>query len=267
MTVKDEAKFFAKSLHTVFPDLPYNGRNVSGGEMGLSKNRKASVLVVEDDPAMLKGLLDVLIFNGYEASGVEDGRKGLEKALEENHDLLLLDVMLPGVDGFTICREVRRNRPGQGILMLTAKGAEDDVVAGFQAGADDYVTKPFSLRELMVRVEAVLRRMGKVPLEDPLEFRGIRIDGKTLTASCRGQETALTRKEMDIIVYLHRHLGRVVPRKELLREVWNYTNTDVETRTVEIHILKLRKKIGGLIGDEPFITTVRGEGYRMEPEP
>jgi len=223
--------------------------------------------VVEDDPAMLRGLLDVLVFNGYDASGVGDGKEGLEKALEGNHDLLLLDVMLPGMDGFTICREVRKSRPGQGILMLTAKGAEDDVVAGFQAGADDYVTKPFSLRELMVRVEAVLRRMGKVPLEDPLVFRGIRFDGKTLTASCRGKETALTRKEMDIIVYLHRHLERVVSRKELLREVWNYANTDVETRTVEIHILKLRKKIGVLTGGKPLITTVRGEGYRMEPEP
>jgi len=233
--------------------------------MGLRKDRKASVLVVEDDPAMRKGLLDVLVFNGYEASGAGDGREGLERALAENHDLVLLDVMLPGVDGFTICRELRRSKPGQGILMLTAKGAEDDVVAGFQAGADDYVTKPFSLRELLVRVEAVLRRMGKVPMEDPLQVRGIRFDGKSLTASRGGAEAALTRKEMDVVVYLHRHLGRVVSRKELLREVWQYSNTDVETRTVEIHILKLRKKIAALTGGEPFITTVRGEGYRMEP--
>jgi len=232
--------------------------------MGLRKDRKASVLVVEDDPAMRKGLLDVLVFNGYEASGAGDGREGLRRALAENHDLLLLDVMLPGVDGFSICREVRRGKPGQGILMLTAKGAEDDVVAGFQAGADDYVTKPFSLRELLVRVEAVLRRMGKVPLEDPLVHRGVRFDGRSLTASCGGRETALTRKEMDVVVYLHRHLGRVVSRRELLREVWHYPNTDVETRTVEIHILKLRKKIAAVAGDEPFITTVRGEGYRLE---
>jgi len=235
--------------------------------MGLRKTKKASVLVVEDDPAMLQGLLDVLVFNGYDAQGAKDGREGLQRALEGNHDLVLLDVMLPGVDGFSICREVRAARPGQGIVMLTAKGAEDDVVAGFKAGADDYVSKPFSLRELLVRVEAVLRRMGRIPVDDRLVFRGLELDGRTLTASCGERRVELTRKEMDILVYLHRHLGRTVPRGELLREVWNYTNTEIETRTVEIHIQKLRRKLAGLAQGEPFITTVRGQGYRLEPAP
>ncbi len=232
--------------------------------MGVRKKKKASILVVEDDPAMLQGLLDVLVFNGYDTQGVADGKEGLAKALEGNHDLLLLDVMLPGLDGFSICREVRAHAPGRGIILLTAKGAEDDVVTGFKAGADDYVSKPFSLRELLVRVEAVLRRMGKISVDDSLVFRGLELDGKTLTASGNGRSVELTRKEMDIIVYLHRHLGRVVSRKELLREVWNYANTDIETRTVEIHIQKLRKKMSTLMGDAPLIITVRGEGYRLE---
>ena len=234
--------------------------------MGSRKKKKAGILVVEDDPSMLQGLLDVLVFNGYDAEGVEDGEQGMHRALEGNYDLMLLDVMLPTVDGFTICKEVRTRKPGQGIIMLTAKGSEDDVVTGFKAGADDYVSKPFSLRELMVRVEAVLRRMGKIPLDNKLIYQGLNFDGKTLTASNEETHVELTRKEMDIIVYLHRHMGRVVSRKELLKEVWNYTNTDIETRTVEIHILKLRKKLNPLTDNDPLITTVRGEGYRLEPE-
>jgi len=125
------------------------------------KQPKARILVVEDDAALLHGLHDVLVFNGYDVKGVEDGARGLEASLEEQFDLILLDVMLPTLDGFTICKAIRKKKPGQGIIIITAKGAEDDIVTGFKAGADDYITKPFSLREVMVRVEAVLRRTGK----------------------------------------------------------------------------------------------------------
>ena len=227
---------------------------------------KAAILVVEDDLAILNGLLDVLVFNGYEATGVEDGGEGLKKALEERYDLIILDVMLPTLDGFSICKEVRKKKPDQGIIMLTAKGSEDDIVVGFKAGADDYVSKPFSLRELMVRVEAVLRRSGKNVGDEQLLFRGIFFDGKTLAASCGERSAELTRREMDIILYLHRHRDRIVSKKELLKEVWHYTDTSIETRTVDIHILKLRKKMTSLIEDTPFIRTIRGEGYRLEPE-
>ena len=230
------------------------------------KKSKARILVVEDDPGILQGLLDVLAFNGYDPSGVEDGGAGLQKALEENFDLLILDVMLPTLDGYAICKEVRREKPGQAIIMLTAKGAEEDIVTGFRAGADDYVSKPFSLRELMVRVEAILRRMGKTLGDEQVHLKGITFDGKTLTASYNDRSLELTRREMDIIVHLHRHMDRIISKKELLKEVWNYTDTDIETRTVDIHILKLRKKITSLIGDTPFIMTIRGEGYRLEPE-
>jgi DNA-binding response OmpR family regulator len=224
---------------------------------------KARILVVEDDPAILNGLLDVLVFNGYEVEGVADGRAGLQKALELTFDLILLDVMLPSLDGFTICRRVRKNKPGQAILLLTAKGAEDDIVTGFQAGADDYVCKPFSLRELLVRVEALLRRAGKLAGEADIRYGGIHFRGKTLEAAAGVETLALTRREMDIIAYLHRHLDRIVSKKELLTEVWHYADGDIETRTVDIHMLKLRKKITQLIGETPFIQTVRGEGYRL----
>jgi two-component system response regulator RegX3 len=232
----------------------------------MMKTPRASILVVEDDPAILKGLLDVFVFNGYQAKGLEDGGEGLEAGLEETYDLIILDVMLPTLDGFSICKEVRKKKPGQGIIILTAKGSEDDIVTGFKAGADDYVSKPFSLRELMVRVEAVLRRTGKNLGDEQIRFKGIFFDGKTLNASYENHTIELTRREMDIIVYLYRHMDRIVSKKELLTEVWQYADADIETRTVDIHILKLRKKITALMGDLPVIVTIRGEGYRLEPE-
>jgi len=232
----------------------------------MTKKPKASILVVEDDPAILQGLLDVLVFNGFDAKGVEDGGEGLKAGLEEQHDLIILDVMLPTMDGFSICKAVRKKKPGQGILILTAKGSEDDVITGFKAGADDYVSKPFSLRELMVRVEAILRRTGKNLGDEQIDFRNVLFDGKTLKASYKNRFVDLTRREMDIIVYLYRYVDRIVSKKELLTEVWQYTDADIETRTVDIHIQKLRKKITSLVGDIPFLLTVRGEGYRLEPE-
>ncbi len=227
---------------------------------------KARILVVEDDPALLRGLLDVLVYNGYEVKGVEDGGRGLDAGLKDAFDLILLDVMLPTLDGFSICKEVRKKKPGQGIIIITAKGSEDDIVTGFNAGADDYISKPFSLREVMVRVEAVLRRTGKNSGDVEIRFRDIFFDGKNLIAEYKNQTLELTRKEMDIIAYLHRHRDRIVSKKELLTEVWQYADADIETRTVDIHMLKLRKKIARLIGDTPFVNTIRGEGYRLEPE-
>ena len=224
---------------------------------------KAHILVVEDDPAILNGLQDVLVFNGFAVEGVADGGEGLQRALAQAFDLIILDVMLPSMDGFTICRRVRKDKPGQAILMLTAKGAEDDVVTGFQAGADDYVCKPFSLRELLVRVEALLRRAGKLTEEVDIRHQGVHFQGKTLEATAGQEALALTRREMDIVTYLHRHQDRIVPKKELLTEVWHYADADIETRTVDIHMLKLRKKIVRLIGERPFLLTVRGEGYRL----
>ena len=227
---------------------------------------KARILVVEDDPAIQKGLCDVLVFNGYRAEGITDGIQGCESALSGQYDLVLLDVMLPGMDGFTICREIRTQRPGQPVIILTAKGSEDDVVTGFSAGADDYVSKPFSLRELMVRVEAVLRRSGKPLGDEQIRYADILFDGLNLQATCGDRTAALTRREMDIVIYLFRHRERIVSKSELLTDVWHYKDPDVETRTVDIHMLKLRKKIASLAEGRVMIQTVRGEGYRLEPE-
>ena len=231
------------------------------------KKSKARILVVEDDPAILNGLLDVLVFNGYDTDGIVDGGEGLKGALSKAYDLILLDVMLPTMDGFTICSKVRAKKPHQAIIIITAKGAEDDVITGFTAGADDYIPKPFSLRELMVRIEAVLRRSGKSVGDEHISAHGIQFDGQNLHAVRDEHVEELTRREMDIIVYLHRHQQRIVSKKELLTEVWHYADAGIETRTVDIHLLKLRKKIAALNPDVTLIRTIRGEGYRWEPGP
>jgi DNA-binding response OmpR family regulator len=232
----------------------------------MPKDYKAKLLIVEDDPPLLKGLLDFFVFNGFEAVGVEDGLRCLKIALNDRFDLMLLDVMLPGLDGFSICRQVRDAKPQQPIIMLTAKGSEEDVVTGFKAGADDYVSKPFSLRELMVRVEAVLRRSGRMVSEDEINLADILFDPKTLTARRGDTQMELTRREMDLIQYFYRSRDRIVSKRELLENVWQYTDSDVETRTVDIHILKLRKKLDTLSEGREFIVTIRGEGWRLSPE-
>ncbi len=232
----------------------------------MTRKAKASILVVEDDRAILHGLLDVLVFNGYEVMGIEDGAEGLRMALSQNFDVLILDLMLPSLDGLSICRRIREKKPGQGIIMLTAKGAEDDIVKGFKAGADDYVGKPFSLRELMVRLEAVLRRAGKSVGDEEIRLGGILFSGKTLNASRSDRTIELTRREMDILLYLHRKQDRIVSKKELLAEVWNYPDPEIETRTVDIHIQKLRKKLTELCPEQSLIQTIRGEGYRISEE-
>ena len=227
------------------------------------EHAKANILIVEDDAAIRNGLGDVLVFNGYAVNAVADGGEGLRAALDNAYDLVLLDVMLPTMDGFTICRHVRRERPGQSIIMITAKGSEDDIVTGFKAGADDYMPKPFSLRELIVRVEAVLRRSGRHLGDERITCQGIDFDGANLWAVSGERTQELTRREMDIIVYLFRNQDRIVSKKELLTEVWHYADADIETRTVDIHILKLRKKIAGLGHGQNLIETIRGQGYRL----
>ncbi len=228
---------------------------------------KARILVVEDDPAILRGLCDVLVFNGYSVDGVAEGVEGCAFALSGKYDLVLLDVMLPGMDGFSICRKIRRKRPVQPVIILTAKGSEDDLVAGFSAGADDYVSKPFSIRELMVRVEAVLRRSGTSIGDEKIEYGDVRFDGTNLRAADEKKTVELTRREMDIVMYLYRHQDRIVSKGELLTQVWHYNDPDVQTRTVDIHILKLRKKIRSLVHGNMTIQTVRGQGYRLERLP
>ncbi|QJT10658.1 response regulator transcription factor [Oceanidesulfovibrio marinus] len=227
---------------------------------------KTRILVVEDDTAILGGLVDLLVFHGYEVEGVEDGEIGLERALEGCFELVLLDVMLPGMDGFSVCEALRKRRPSQAVLMLTAKGSEEDVVRGLKTGADDYVTKPFSIGELLARVEALLRRTGKPGGQERLALGGVVFDSAALTASEGANCVDLTRREMDIILHLHAKAPAIVSRQELLAQVWGYGDADIETRTVDSHVVKLRRKLEQLDSAMQFIVTVRGEGYRLAPE-
>jgi len=224
---------------------------------------KLALLVVEDEPAIRAGLCDVLAYHGYGPSAAETGEDGLRQALAREHALVLLDVMLPGMSGFEVCRRLRAERPRQPILILTARGAEDDVLEGFRAGADDYVTKPFSVSELVARIEALLRRAGHGTRTEPVpfDFGPWRVEPATRSARADGRMVALTRREVDMLALLARERGRIVSRRMLLVEVWGMRHVDgIETRTVDMHMVKLRRKIGG---EPSAIETVRGQGYRF----
>jgi len=228
--------------------------------------RKTRLLIVEDEVAIRTGLTDLFVFHGYEVEAAADGREGLRKALAGGYDLLLLDVMLPGVDGFEICNRVRAADPEQPIVMLTAKTSDEDIVRGLTLGADDYVAKPFSVTQLVLRVQAVLRRARTVQ-EDLALIRlgdGFEIDIRNLSGR-RGAETlAFTRREVELLKYLAANAERPVPREELLHRVWGYARgADIETRTVDIHIAKLRRKIEPDPAEPRHLVTVRGAGYRL----
>ena len=225
-------------------------------------SEKPRVLVVEDEENIRKGIGDVLVYNGYDVVLVETGDGGLKRAASESFGLILLDVMLPGMNGFEVCERVREAKPTQPIIMLTAKGSEEDVLRGFRVGADDYVTKPFSIRELLARIEAVLRRSGR--LDDAraasFEFAGWSIDREQLRATSDGRSVPLTRREIAILSLLRTERGRIVSRRRMLTDVWEMMNPGrVHTRTVDVHIAKLRKKLGDAACT---IETVHGEGYR-----
>jgi two-component system response regulator RegX3 len=230
----------------------------------MTEDSARSILVVEDELAIQRGLCDVLTYHGHAPHGVDTGEEGLREALTRDYALVILDVMLPGMSGFEVCSELRRQRPEQPILMLTARGSEQDVLEGFRCGSDDYVTKPFSVAELLARIGALLRRSGQAASEDPVPFRfgDWEVDPETLRAS-RGEEgISLSRREVDLLALLAREKGRIVSRRSLLREVWGMRSVDgIQTRTVDVHIAKLRKKIGA--GLSSPIETVRGEGYRF----
>jgi len=232
----------------------------------MKDEQKTSILIVEDEAAIRSGLCDVFIYNGYVVDDVAEGKEALRKALSGNYHLVLLDIMLPGMDGLTVCNEIRKKDRSLPIIMLTAKGDEEDIISGLQQGADDYITKPFSVRELLARVGSVLRRSQKLSTDKAMiHWNGIEIDPKNLTINIDNQTYELTRREVDILRYLIQCSDRPVNRQELLKEVWGYSNTNMETRTVDIHMAKLRKKIEKNPQKPRHIVTVRGEGYKIEP--
>jgi DNA-binding response OmpR family regulator len=223
---------------------------------------KPRILVVEDETNIREGVCDVLAFHGYAPDAVGDGESGLSRALNDEYALLILDVMLPGMSGLDVCSKVRAERRELPILMLTAKGSEDDVVEGFRVGADDYVCKPFSVRELSARVKALLKRSGAFDEQEPLSVGVWRVDPSRGKASRPGEAIELSSRELAILALLHAERGRIVSRRRLLSQVWKLKNPDqIETRTVDMHVAKLRKKIDR-DGHSP-IETVRGQGYRL----
>ena len=231
--------------------------------------RKTRLLIVEDETAIRTGLTDLFVFHGYEVEAAADGHQGLRKALGGGYDLILLDVMLPGVDGFEICNRVRSQDPEQPIIMLTAKTSDEDIVRGLTLGADDYVAKPFSVTQLVLRVQAVLRRTRAVQGELALIrlTGGLTIDTRNLSGQ-RGAETLVfTRREIEVLRYLAANAERPVPREELLHRVWGYARgANIETRTVDIHVAKLRRKMEPDPAEPRHLVTVRGAGYRLHLE-
>jgi two-component system response regulator RegX3 len=219
------------------------------------------ILVVEDERPLREGLIDLLKSAGHEVEAVGDGAEAVERGLALALDLVLLDLMLPRMDGVEVCRRLREARPTLGILLLTARGAEDDKVSGFRAGADDYLTKPFGIRELLARVDAFGRRLQTAPAEaEQIDADGCCIDLGRHSARREEETISLTPREVGILRWLHRHRDRAVSRAELLERVWGASG-DLQTRTVDMTIAKLRQKIEHDPSQPRIVTTVTGVGY------
>ena len=224
------------------------------------------ILVVEDEAPMLQGLKDNLEFEGFSVDTAAEGTTGLEKILNNAYDLVLLDVMLPNISGFDICKNARNSGIKTPIILLTAKGEEIDKVLGLELGADDYITKPFSLRELLARIKAILRRVpssqDENASEKEIQLGRLTINFKNYEAFEGISPVKLTHKEFEILAHLVKNANKTVERDELMSEVWGI-NYDITTRTVDNFILKLRQKIEKDTNNPKFILTVHGVGYKL----
>ena len=221
------------------------------------------ILIVEDEPNMVAGLRDNFEFEGYEVITAPDGVAGLERALSETPDLVILDVMMPRMSGLDVCKQLKAKRPTLPIIMLTARGQEVDKVVGLELGADDYVTKPFSIRELLARVKAVLRRSTTAPREqESFSFGEVEVNLKSCQVSRAGKELDFSSKEFELLKYFLCHPGEALSRDRLLEEVWGYDRFPT-TRTVDAHIVRLRQKVEPRPEEPRFILTVHGTGYKF----
>ncbi len=230
----------------------------------------ARLLLVEDNADLAFGLRAVLEFEGHEVEIAEDGDRGLERAREYAPDLVILDLMLPGKGGYEVLRELRGAGVRTPVLILTARSQESDVVMGFDLGADDYVTKPFSTLELVARVRALLRRArqdqpGGRTSQRLERFGEVEVNPATRTVLNGGEPVELTPKEFDLLMALLLRRGAVASRTELLSEVWQYGNAEIMTRTVDVHIAELRRKLEPDPANPRHILTARKAGYRLEP--
>jgi DNA-binding response OmpR family regulator len=224
------------------------------------------ILIVEDELNMVKGLKDNLEFEGFEVDTAMEGNTGLQKVLQNKSDLILLDVMLPGISGFDICKAARREGVSTPIILLTAKGEEIDKVLGLELGADDYITKPFSVRELLARIKAILRRppIGKEGSAETefVNLGNIDVNFKNYVAKKGDNEIKMSHKEFEILHYMHMNAGKIIQRDDLMSDVWGI-EYDISTRTVDNFILKLRQKIEADPNNPRIILTVHGVGYKM----
>ena len=223
-----------------------------------------TILIIEDDISILRGLKDNLSFEGYEILTSSDGQEGLLMAIENQIDMLLLDIMLPGMNGYDICQKLKKEKPDLPIIMITARGTEIDKVIGLDFGADDYITKPFSIPELLARIRAVLRRsLNSTKDIDRYTFGNITLDFKKFQAFVNSEEIKLSSREFAIMKYLIENEGEVIHRHDLLDKVWGYDVTP-STRTVDNYMLDLRKKFEKDPANPKYIISVRGAGYRFE---
>jgi len=222
----------------------------------------ARILIIDDEPEMVRGLEDNLRFEGYQTLSATSGADGLALALQEGPDLVLLDVMMPRLSGWDVLRELRAKQRDIPVIMLTARGEEADRVLGLELGADDFVSKPFSLRELLARVRAVLRRPGPRQRLETFAFGDVRLHVRARQVFKAGREIRVTRREFDLLRYLVEHQGEVVTRDRLLDEVWGYEQFPT-TRTVDTHVLRLRQKLESAPDRPVHFLTVHGQGYRL----
>jgi DNA-binding response OmpR family regulator len=229
----------------------------------LETHRRAKILVVEDEPAMVAGLRDNFEFEGYEVITASDGIEGLERALDESPDLVVLDVMMPRMSGLEVCKQLRAKRASLPIIMLTARGQEVDKVVGLELGADDYVTKPFSIRELLARVKSVLRRTSVLPKDkEQHSFADVEVDLRRCRVLRSGKALDISAKEFDLLKYFICHSGETLSRDRLLEDVWGYENYPT-TRTVDTHLVRLRQKLEPDPEQPQYFLTVHGTGYRF----
>jgi DNA-binding response OmpR family regulator len=221
-----------------------------------------TVLIVEDDPTMLRGLKDNFEFKGYRVVTASDGEEGLNTALNDSPDLIILDIMLPKINGYEVCRLIRQEQLEMPIIMLTAKGQESDIVLGLNLGADDYVTKPFSIKELLARAAAFLRR-SKQAEENVYEFADYRLDIGARTLTHHGNEVKLSPKEFNLLQFFVKKPGRALTRNEILNKVWGYEYF-VGPRSIDRFVTTLRNKIEPDPRNPTFIRTIREVGYKFE---